>query len=109
METTSVFGTPMRDRILVLLSIKGGAHLSEIARAYGKTVTLTQRTVRGLERDGLIVAQAHGRTRLLHLNPRWYGIVALRELLQTMASAQPGLYAPAESLRARPRRSGKPV
>ncbi len=97
----------MRDRVLVLLSIKGATHLREIARIYGQTVTLTQRTVRGLERDGLIVALAHGRTRLLHLNPRWYGIVALRELLQTMASAQPELYTPAESVRSRPRRSGK--
>jgi DNA-binding MarR family transcriptional regulator len=99
----------MRDRILVLLSIRGGTHLSEIARIYGKTVTLTQRTVRGLERDGLIVAITHGRTRLLQLNPRWYGLAALRKLLQTMASAQPELYAPAESVRARPRRSGKPM
>jgi len=99
----------MRDRILVLLSIKGQTHLSEIARMYGKTVTLTQRTVRGLERDGLIVALTHGRTRVLQLNPRWYGIGPLRALLLAMASAQPDLYTPAESVRARPRRSGKPV
>lgn len=109
MVDTSIFGTSLRDRVLVLLVVKGTSHLREIARIYGKDVSLVQRTLKRLERDGLVVAIAHGRTRLLQLNRRWYAFGALEKLLQEIAAGSPHLYEPASAIRARPRRSGKPL
>ena len=103
----SIFGSRMRDRILVLLATKGSSHLREMARIYGVSVPQVQRALKQLELDGLVVARAVGRSRIVELSPRFYANKELRSLLQTMAIAQPDLYAPGEVVRARPRRSGK--
>lgn len=105
----SVFGSPIRDRVLVLLEIKHSSHLREIARMFELSVPTLQRAIKQLERDGLIVARAVGRSRLLELNPRFYAYRELRAILHTMAVQRPELYASAEQIRTRPRRSGKPL
>ena len=108
METrSSVFGTPLRDRILASLAMREQSHVGELARAFELSSAGVAKAVRQLERDGLIVAMERGRTRVLSLNPRWFAKRELRELLERMADAEPELYAPLRSLRARPRRSGK--
>lgn len=87
--------------------MKGQSHVSELAPALGVSVAGVAKAVRQLERDGLIAAIEHGRTRVLQLNPRWFAKSELRQLLERMAEAQPELHKPMWSVRARPRRSGK--
>src|ERR1700685_3063236 len=103
----SVFGTQLRDKILTILAMKAQSHVSELAPALGLSIAGVAKAVRQLERDGLIAATTHGRTRILQLNPRWFAKSELRELLERMAEAQPELHQPMWSVRARPRRSGK--
>jgi predicted transcriptional regulator len=103
----SVFGTPMRDKILIALALKGQSHASELARAFGVTVPGVWKAVRQLEKDGLVAAVAHGRTRVLQLNSRWYAKPQLRELLERMAEARSDVYDALSAVRGRPRRSGK--
>jgi len=108
-KVPSIFGSLMRDRILTLLATQGSSHLRELARIYGVTVPLVQRTLAQLEIDGLVVARAYGRTRRVELNPRWFAIIELRQLLAAVAIAKPSLYDPGITVRSRPRRSGKPL
>lgn len=107
--TASVFGTPLRDQILAILAISHEQHASELARLIGVSEATIGRAVGRLERDGLLAAVTHGRTRLLRLNPRWYAKQELRALLDRMTEAQPELYEAAGALRRRPRRRGKPL
>jgi DNA-binding Lrp family transcriptional regulator len=67
------------------------------------------KAVRRLEKDGLIVAIARGRTRVLQLNVRWFASRELRALLDKMIEFEPRLASAAEVVRKRPRRSGKPL
>ena len=97
----------MRDGILIALALKGQSHASELARALGASVPGVAKAVQQLEGDGLVAAIAHGRTRILQLNSRWYAKTQLRELLERMAEARPELYAALAALRGRPRRAGK--
>jgi predicted transcriptional regulator len=106
---SSIFGTPLRDQILTILAVQGQSHVGELSRALGMSVAGVAKSVRQLERDGMIAAIAHGRTRILQLNSRWYAKTELRHLLERMAEANPDLHAPMWSVRSRPRRSGKPV
>lgn len=106
---TSIFGSPLRDRILVLLEVKGSSHLREIARIYGVSVSVVRWALVALERDGLVIGRAVGRSRLLELNPRFFCIQELRALLGAVAAARPELFEPAMAVRSRPRRSGKPL
>jgi DNA-binding transcriptional ArsR family regulator len=106
---TSLFGSPTRDRVLVLLEVKKSSHLREIARIFELSVPTAQRAIKQLEFDGLIVARLVGRSRLLELNPRFFAYNELRDLLHAIALKRPDLYAPAEQIRNRPRRSGKPL
>ena len=103
----SIFGTPLRDQILTALATKGQSHASELARALGVSTPGVWKAVRQLERDGLVAAVAHGRTRVLQLNPRWYAKTELRALLDRVAEAHPELQDALATVRARPRRSGK--
>jgi biotin operon repressor len=97
----------MRDGILIALALKGQSHASELARALGASVPGVWTAVQQLEKDGLIAATAHGRTRTLQLNPRWYAKAQLRELLERMGEARPELYQTLATVRGRPRRTGK--
>lgn len=109
MPEPSVFGSILRDRILVHLALSGQSHLREIARTYDLDVSLVQRTLKRLESDGLVVGIAHGRTRLIELNKRYYAFPKLSALLNEMARALPELYESPRMTRSRPRRSGKPL
>jgi DNA-binding MarR family transcriptional regulator len=103
----SVFGSPERDAILVLLRLRNETHLRELSRIFSSPASNLSRVVRQLELDGLVVATTAGRTRLLRLNPRFYARREIEALLEAMALARPDLYQPGEGTRSRPRRSGK--
>ena len=105
----SVFGTPLRDDILTALALKRESHASELARVLAVSVPGVWKAVRQLERDGLVAAVSHGRTRVLRLNPRWYAKNELRALLDRMAEGKPQLRERLGAIRGRPRRSGKPL
>jgi DNA-binding transcriptional ArsR family regulator len=105
----SLFGSPLRDRILVLLEVKKSTHLREIARTFAFSVPTVQRALKQLEFDGLVIARLVGRSRLLELNPHFFAYNELRGLLHATALKRPELYGPAEQIRSRPRRSGKPL
>lgn len=107
--SSSPFGGQTRTRTLVLLQLLGRSYPREIARTLGTALAGVQSALRGLERDGLVVASAFGRTRLYELNPRYFAIRELRPYLTRLAEGMPDVAAGASSLRRRPRSQGKPL
>ena len=103
------FGTDLRTRILILLRLLGSSYPRELSRLLGRSVSVIQKALIGLERDTLVAAQTVGRTRTYRLNPRYFALKELQTYLARLNSADPDLFKRAASLRRRPRAAGKPL
>ena len=107
MEVTSPFGSQTRTRVLLALSLLEETNARELARVLEVSVSVLQKAILGLERDGLVAARKVGRTRVITLNPRYFARRELVALLDRLAEPEDRLRAAVAKLRKRPRRSGK--
>jgi len=103
------FGSPTRTRALILLALLGSSYPRELARLLDQAVSVVQKALRSLERDGLVAAQTVGRMRMYRVNPRYFARQELDAYLRKLTAAQPDLDRRAATLRRRPRASGKPL
>lgn len=107
MEVTSPFGSQTRTRVLLALSLLEQTYARELARVLEVSISVVQKAILGLERDGLVAARKVGRTRLITLNPGYFARRELAALLNRLAESENRLRAAVAKLRKRPRRSGK--
>lgn len=107
MEVTSPFGSQTRTRVLLALALLEQTYARELARILEIPISVLQKAILGLERDGLVAARKAGRTRLITLNPGYFARRELVALLDRLAEPEDGLRAAVAKLRKRPRRSGK--
>jgi hypothetical protein len=103
----SVFGSPRRTELLILLALLEESYPREIARLLGAPLLSVQKIVDAFEREGLLATRLVGNQRRVTLNPRFYGVKPLKELLLALAEGSPELQTIAGSIRRRPRRRGK--
>jgi hypothetical protein len=106
---SSPFGSATRTQTLVALALMESSYPRELARLLETAVNNVQSALRSLERDGIVVGRAVGRTRVFQLNPRYFAAGALRALLDKLAGADPDLRERVAALRRRPRRTAKPL
>ena len=106
---SSPFGSKTRTQTLVALALMESSYPRELARLLGSAVNGVQSALRSLERDGVVVARAVGRTRVFQLNPRYFAAGALKALLGKLAAVDPELRDRISTLRRRPRRTAKPL
>ena len=106
---SSPFGSANRTRALLALEMLGESYPRELARLLGSPLNAVQGALRGLERDGLVAGRAVGRTRLYRIDPRYFAVADLRRYLARLSEPETELRTRAESLRRRPRRTGKPL
>ena len=66
-----------------------------------------QQALRRLEADGLVAGRVAGRTKLYRINPRYFAYHDLQKYLLRLTEPEEQLEARVESLRRRPRRTGK--
>ena len=104
---SSPFGSLTRTQTLVALALMESSYPRELARLLETAVNNVQSALRSLERDGIVVARAVGRTRVFQLNPRYFAASALGALLDKLAAADPDLRERVSALRRRPRRTAK--
>jgi DNA-binding transcriptional ArsR family regulator len=109
MAVSSPFGSATRTRLLVALGLLGQSYARELGRLLDAPLSVVQKAITGLERDGLIAGRLIGRTRLFEINPRYFAVKDLRAFLARLAAADPDLERRVAALRRRPRRSGKPL
>ncbi|HQQ76755.1 MAG TPA: ArsR family transcriptional regulator [Thermoanaerobaculia bacterium] len=107
MAVSSPFGSQTRTRLLLSLELLGQSYARELARLLGASLSVVQKGLGSLERDGLIAGRIVGRTRLVQVNPQYFAATQLRALIARLLAADRDLKARAASLRRRPRRSGK--
>ncbi|SRR5712692_2734019 len=107
MEVSSPFGSQTRTRLLLALELLGQSFARELARLLDSPLSVIQKGLRSLERDGLIAGRLVGRTRVFLLNPRYFAAAQLRDLIGKMMATDRVLKARAAELRRRPRRTGK--
>lgn len=84
MEVGSPFGSRTRTRVLLALEARGQSYPRELARLLASPVSVVQKAVRSLERDGLVTGRMFGRTRLLELDPAYLALRPLRALLASL-------------------------
>lgn len=108
-ESSSPFGSRSRTRALLALQLLAESYARELARLLESNLSSVQRGLRSLERDGLVVGRAVGRTRLYRLNPRAFARRELERYLERLLEPEAELRGRAARLRRRPRRTGKPL
>jgi DNA-binding transcriptional ArsR family regulator len=107
MAVSSPFGSQTRTRLLIAFELLRQSYARELARLLGAPLSVVQKGLSSLERDGLIAGRLLGRTRLFEINPRYFAVKELRDLLDRLAAADAGLKRRVSDLRRRPRRAGK--
>ena len=63
-----LFGSRTRERVLKLLGLIERSYARELARVLDEDLSVVQRTVDDLERDGILASRLAGRTRIFELN-----------------------------------------
>ncbi len=106
---SSPFGGRTRTQVLLALRLVETSYARELAALLEAPPSGVRKALRSLERDGLVVGRAVGRTRVCVLNPNYFAKAELRQYLARLALAAGELRRRAETLRRRPRRSGKPL
>ena len=102
-------GGRTRTRVLVALRLLTESYPSELARLLESSLFNVQKAILGLEKDGLVATRAMGRTRVVRLDPRYFAREELQRYLMRLSEPEDKLRRRVESIRRRPRRSGKPL
>jgi DNA-binding transcriptional ArsR family regulator len=105
-----LFGSPLREKILLYLAECGEAYSSELSKNFRANLFAVQNQLKRLEEAGILSSRAVGKTRQYSLNPRYFLRKELEALLKKDIEALPTeeiktYYRP----RRRPRRAGKPL
>ena len=107
MAVSSPFGSPTRTRLLLALELHGQSYARELSRLLSSSLSVVQKGLASLERDGLIVGRLIGRTRLFEISPRYFAAKELRRFVGRLAITDTELRRSITELRRRPRRAGK--
>ena len=84
-----LFGSRVRERVLKLLGLLERSYAREMAASLDEDLSVVQRTMDGLERDGILASRLAGRTRLFELNRRYQHYLPVRDLLTRMGQSDP--------------------
>ena len=106
---SSPFGSKSRTWVLLALRLLEESYARELSRLLEIPLNAVQQALSGLERDGLVAGRPAGRTKLYRLNPRYFSRTELERYLSRLLEPENELRERAESLRRRPRGTGKPI
>jgi hypothetical protein len=106
---SSPFGGKTRTRALLALALLSESYPRELARILEAPLSGVQKALLGLELDGLVAGRTVGRMRLFCLNPRYFASKDLERYLLRLSEPEAKLRKRIDSLRRRPRRTGKPL
>ena len=104
-----LFGSRARERVLKALGLLERSYPRQLAAILDEDLSVVQRALDDLERDGILGSRFMGRTRVFELNRTYQHYGPLRDLLARMGQSDPGTIQAARHVRQRPRRAGKAV
>ena len=107
--SSSPFGSATRTKVLLALELLSESYPRELERVLAVPLSVLQKAILSLERDGLVAGRAVGRTRVFRIDSRYFAYRALRAYLKRLAAPETTLQGRITGLRRRPRRTGKPL
>lgn len=106
----AVVGSEGAERVLLFLAARRQGYALEIANTLEMSVSNVQKHLERMERDGLLVSEKVGRTRVFSFNPRYMFKEEVDALLTKALGFTPSPLKEKLLLgRRRPRRKGKPL
>ena len=105
---SSPFGGWTRTRVLLALRILEESYPAELARLLQAPPSGVWKALRSLELDGLVAGRNVGRTRVFRINPSYFAYDDLQRYLLRLTETEDNLRGRVNSIRRRPRRTGKP-
>lgn len=103
-------GSTSAERVLAFLTARESGYATEIARAFETDLSPIQKQLERMERDGLLINQRVGRTRVYRYNPRFPFVPEVQSLMEKVLQRHPKEMQ--EKLlydRRRPRKKEKPL
>ncbi len=106
----AIFGSEGAERVLLFLAARRQGYALEIANEFDMSVSNVQKHLERMERDGLLVSEKVGRTRVFSFNPRYVFKEEVDSLLtKALSFVPPDIKEKLLLDRRRPRRKGKPL
>lgn len=106
----AILGSTSAERVLLFLAAREEGYAAEIARAFSVNISSIQKQLERMERDGLLINQMVGRTRLYSFNPRYPFVPELKMLMnKALDLCTPSLQNQLLMDRRRPRKKNKPL
>ena len=84
-----LFGSELREKILLYLEACGEAYSSELAKNFAASLFAVQSQLKKLEEAGILVSRNVGKTRMYSMNPRYFLKAELIALLKKDLEAIP--------------------
>ncbi len=106
----AIIGSASAERLLSFITAREQGYAAEIAKTFDTDINPIQKQLERMERDGLLINQRIGRTRVYSYNPRFPFVSEVRALMEKTLSLYPEdmqeklLYAGR-----RPRKKDKPL
>src|ERR1035441_3310173 len=91
MAVSSPFGSQTRTRLLIAFELLRQSYARELARLLEAPLSVVQKGLASLERDGFSGGRLLARPRLFEINPRYFAAKELRGLLDRLAAADAAL------------------
>ncbi len=106
----AVLGSEGAERVLMFLAARKKGYAKEISDFWGMRVSTCQSQLARMERDGLLIAEKSGRTKVYSFNRRYSFSQEVQQLLlQALSYCPSDLQEDLQCNRRRPRRTGKPL
>jgi DNA-binding transcriptional ArsR family regulator len=93
----------------MFLAVLEESHLHELARLMQTSPFSVMRIVDRLEIEGVVATRKLGVERRVRLNPRYFAVTELRDLLLKLVQGEASVLAAASAVRRRPRKKGKAI
>jgi predicted transcriptional regulator len=106
----AVLGSEGAERVLMFLAARNRGYAKEISDFWYMRVSTCQSQLSRMERDGLLISEKSGQTRVYSFNKRYaFSEDVQNLLLKALSFCPPDLREDLQHNRRRPRRSGKPL
>jgi hypothetical protein len=110
MLLSGLFGNETAEKVLLYLQNYAQGYARKMATTFELPVSQIQRQLERFEREGILVSQLIGKTRLYQFNPRYFFRTELSQLLEKSLRNLPEIKREKYFTdRTRPRRKGKPL
>lgn len=106
----AIVGSVSAERALVFIAAREQGYAAEIARVFDTNVSQIQKQLERMERDGLLINEKVGVTRMYSFNPRYAFVDEVKLLMEKALSLYPkDLQQTLKMNRRRPRKKNKPL